>query len=71
LKNPPLTAAEALVRVNAALKPKGYGLLIFDGYRPRSVTKIFWDMASEEECKNEFVANPKRVHGTTARAPWI
>ncbi|MGZ5428284.1 MAG: M15 family metallopeptidase, partial [Thermoanaerobaculia bacterium] len=37
-------AAEALVRVNRALKTKGYGLLVFDGYRPWSVTKQFWDL---------------------------
>ncbi len=53
-------AAEALVRVNAGLKPKGYGLLVFDAYRPWSVTKIFWDMASEEERKIGFVANPQK-----------
>ncbi|MDQ5856712.1 MAG: hypothetical protein M3542_00350, partial [Acidobacteriota bacterium] len=34
-------AAEALVRVNGALARKGYGLLVFDGYRPWSVTKLF------------------------------
>lgn len=50
-------AAEALVRVNAELKPLGYGLLIFDGYRPWSVTKLFWDVTSAENKK--FVANPK------------
>ena len=51
-------AAEALVKVNSELKPLGYGLLIFDGYRPWSVTKIFWDVMSEENKK--FVANPKK-----------
>jgi len=50
-------AAEALVKVNKELKPLGYGLLIFDGYRPWSVTKIFWDITSKENKK--FVANPK------------
>jgi len=34
-------AAEALVRANKALRKKGYGLIIHDGYRPWSVTKIF------------------------------
>jgi len=53
-------AAEALVRVNKSLKPKGYGLLVFDAYRPWSVTKIFWDMASKEERKIGFVANPNK-----------
>src|SRR5262245_50842523 len=36
-------AAEALTRANRRLREKGYGLLVFDGYRPWSVTKIFWD----------------------------
>lgn len=53
-------AAEALVRVQQALKPKGYGLVIFDGYRPWSVTKIFWDSASDYERRIEFVANPRK-----------
>ncbi|MES1217997.1 MAG: M15 family metallopeptidase [Bacteroidota bacterium] len=51
-------AAEALVKANAELKKLGYGLLIFDGYRPWSVTKIFWDMTSKENKK--FVADPKK-----------
>lgn len=50
-------AALALVKVNEELKPLGYGLLVFDGYRPWSVTKLFWDITSEENKK--FVANPK------------
>ena len=49
-------AAEALVRVNAALRPRGYGLLVHDGYRPWSVTKMFWDASPED--KHIFVANP-------------
>jgi zinc D-Ala-D-Ala dipeptidase len=53
-------AAEALVHVNASLKPKGYGLLIFDAYRPWSATKILWDAASKEERKKGFVANPEK-----------
>lgn len=50
-------AAEAVVKVHEALKPLGYGLLIFDGYRPWSVTKLFWDITALENKK--FVANPK------------
>jgi kynurenine formamidase/D-alanyl-D-alanine dipeptidase len=50
-------AAEALVRVNRALKEKGYGLLVFDGYRPWSVTKAFWDLTPAD--KKIFVADPK------------
>jgi kynurenine formamidase/D-alanyl-D-alanine dipeptidase len=51
-------AAEALVRVNRLLKQKGYGLLVFDGYRPWSVTKLFWDATPAD--KKIFVANPKK-----------
>lgn len=51
-------AAEALVRVNKELKTLGYGLLIFDGYRPWSVTKTFWDITTKENKK--FVADPKK-----------
>jgi zinc D-Ala-D-Ala dipeptidase len=51
-------AAEALTRVNSALKSRGYGLVIFDGYRPWKVTKIFWDITPVE--KREFVADPAK-----------
>ena len=51
-------AAEALVRAHHALREKGYGLLIFDGYRPWAVTKTFWDVTKGKQ--REFVANPKQ-----------
>ena len=51
-------AAEALARVNASLKPRGYALLVFDGYRPWSVTKAFYDAATPQQRKIGFVANP-------------
>src|SRR5512146_1735123 len=50
------SAAEALARVAAALRPAGYGLLVFDAYRPWFVTKIFWDATPDD--KKQFVANP-------------
>ena len=53
-------AAEALVRAHKKLAGSGYGLLVFDGYRPWSVTKAFWDAASAKERRIEFVANPKK-----------
>src|SRR3954468_19390585 len=37
-------AAEALLKVQHELKKKGLGLVIFDGYRPWTVTKLFWDV---------------------------
>ena len=51
-------AAEALVRVNQKLRAKGYGLIVFDGYRPWSVTKAFWDATPPD--KKIFVADPAR-----------
>ena len=51
-------AAEALVRANQALRKKGYGVLVFDGYRPWSVTKMFWDATPDD--KKEFVADPSQ-----------
>ncbi len=50
-------AAEAVVRINRALQPRGYGLLLFDGYRPWYVTWIFWEATPIE--KRNFVANPE------------
>jgi D-alanyl-D-alanine dipeptidase len=51
-------AAEALVRVNNALRKQGYGLVVFDGYRPWAVTKVFWDITPED--KKQFVADPSK-----------
>jgi D-alanyl-D-alanine dipeptidase len=53
-------AAQAVARANQTLRAKGYGLMIFDGYRPWSVTKLFWDSATLEQRKIEFVANPQK-----------
>ena len=63
-------AAEALVRVHKKLAEQGYGLLIHDGYRPWSVTKMFWD-ATPREAAGFFVADPARDRGTIAAAPSI
>ena len=50
-------AAEAILRVHRKLKKRNLGLVIFDGYRPWSVTKLFWEVTPED--KRKFVANPK------------
>jgi D-alanyl-D-alanine dipeptidase len=52
------SAAIALLKVNNDLKQLGYGLAIFDGYRPWSVTKLFWDITTPENRK--FVADPQK-----------
>ena len=49
-------AAEALVRVNAALAKQGYGLRVFDAYRPWWVTHVFWNATPRDMRK--FVADP-------------
>jgi zinc D-Ala-D-Ala dipeptidase len=49
-------AAEALVRVARSLAPEGYGLLVYDAYRPWYVTKLFWD--AMPPALHRFVADP-------------
>src|SRR5437660_251683 len=49
-------AAEAVVRVHRLLEKRGMGIVIFDGYRPWSITKLFWVVVPED--KRKFVANP-------------
>jgi D-alanyl-D-alanine dipeptidase len=51
-------AAEALVRVHRSLRKQGYGLVVFDGYRPWRVTRLFWDLTPDD--RKEFVADPAR-----------
>lgn len=51
-------AAEALVRVHRALANYGYGLVIYDAYRPWYVTKMFWDATPDNQ--KIFVANPAK-----------
>jgi len=50
------SAAEALLSVHQWLKGQGYGLVVYDAYRPWSVTKLFWDITPPD--KRMFVANP-------------
>jgi D-alanyl-D-alanine dipeptidase len=49
-------AAESLARASAKLRTRGYGLLIYDAYRPWYGTKIFWNATPTD--KKIFVANP-------------
>jgi zinc D-Ala-D-Ala dipeptidase len=51
-------AAEAVLRVHKKLAEMGYGIMLYDGYRPWSVTKLFWEVTPED--KRMFVANPER-----------
>jgi len=51
-------AAEALLRVHAKLKEQGFGIRVFDAYRPWAVTKVFWDATTKAQ--HEFVADPSK-----------
>ncbi|HEX6181551.1 MAG TPA: M15 family metallopeptidase [Chitinophagaceae bacterium] len=54
-----LPAARALAMVQAKLKTQGYGLKVWDAYRPYSVTERFWEMVKDER----YVANPAKASG--------
>ncbi|MEZ6016566.1 MAG: M15 family metallopeptidase [Planctomycetota bacterium] len=45
-----------LSRVADALQAEGFGLLVYDGYRPWAVTKRMWDLVGDPD----FVADPRR-----------
>ncbi|WP_025141739.1 M15 family metallopeptidase [Pedobacter jeongneungensis] len=47
---------EALKKIQKELNKKGYGLKIFDGYRPYTITVEFYKKASDKN----FVANPAK-----------
>lgn len=52
-------AAQALQKVQAELKQKGYGLKLFDAYRPYSVTVRFWELIKDDR----YVAHPGKGSG--------
>jgi zinc D-Ala-D-Ala dipeptidase len=52
-------AAHAIARASKAANAEGFGLTIFDAYRPWRVTKQLWD-ATPSGPKKNYVANPKR-----------
>lgn len=49
-------AAECIVKAHKWLNKFGFGLVLFDIYRPWHVTKMFWDATPED--LHHFVANP-------------
>jgi D-alanyl-D-alanine dipeptidase len=51
-------AAMGVVAALKFLKPYGYGLVIYDGYRPWYVTKMFWEATPDEG--KIFVADPSQ-----------
>ncbi len=53
-------AAEAVIRAHRALASQGYGIVVFDGYRPWSVTKLFWEIVTQSDRDRGFVADPAK-----------
>ena len=51
-------AAEGVVRVHKWLNKQGLGIVIYDGYRPWAITKLFWEVVREDQKK--FVADPAK-----------
>lgn len=51
-------AAKRVAKVHKKLKKKGLGIVIFDGYRPWTITKLFWETVVPEQRK--FVADPAK-----------
>lgn len=51
-------AAKGVVNVHKKLAKQGLGIVIFDGYRPWSITKLFWEVTPDD--KRKFVANPEK-----------
>jgi D-alanyl-D-alanine dipeptidase len=54
-----LPAARALAAVQQELNHQGYGLKVFDAYRPYAVTVSFWELIGDER----YVANPGKGSG--------
>ncbi|MBK6724023.1 MAG: M15 family metallopeptidase [Acidobacteria bacterium] len=51
-------AAEGVVRVHKWLNRQGLGIVIYDGYRPWAITKLFWETVRPDQ--REFVADPAK-----------
>lgn len=51
-------AAKGVAKVHKKLAKQGLGIVIFDGYRPWSITKLFWEVTPDD--KRKFVANPEK-----------
>ncbi|MEJ7623665.1 MAG: M15 family metallopeptidase [Pyrinomonadaceae bacterium] len=51
-------AADGVVRVHKWLGKQGLGVVIYDGYRPWLITKLFWDVVREDQ--KMFVADPAK-----------
>jgi len=57
-------AAKALAEVEGELEKLGFGLKVFDGYRPLSVQKVFWNIVADKfpnpAERENYVADPAK-----------
>ena len=67
------SVAFKLAQVQRSLKAQGYGLLVWDAYRPLSAQKLLWESATAFQKK--FFANPsmggRHTRGTTVDVTLI
>lgn len=59
--------AQALKKVQADLKPKGYKLKIFDGFRPIEAQRKMWQIFPDER----YVLNPDKGGGRHTRGTTV
>jgi D-alanyl-D-alanine dipeptidase len=50
--------AEDLFAAHKIVGEQGFGILVYDGYRPWSVTKLFWDVSNAHD--RQFLADPTK-----------
>ncbi len=62
-------AAEALLAAHRELGEQGFGLLIFDAYRPWYVTWMFWEGTPKD--LRDFVADPASGSRHNRGRRWI
>jgi D-alanyl-D-alanine dipeptidase len=53
------SVVSALRKAAAIFRKDGYGIKVFDAYRPYAVTVLFWDLVKDER----YVANPAKGSG--------
>jgi D-alanyl-D-alanine dipeptidase len=51
--------ARRLARVQDRLEKQGYGLKVWDAYRPRSVQAVMWRL--RPDARSKYLANPRKV----------
>ena len=63
--------AQALARAHRALKEKGYGILVYDAYRPWRVTTTSGTRPARPTGSTAMSPIRPLAHATIAAAPWM